>query len=368
MISLRDRTVLQRLGTPFDTAPHTANVRNVFSPRPEQATRAVSPGGRHNIHNVGIFVWRLQSYPVARAEARLVAPGRYTFNPFGLDAPLFNPPMTEPQVTSPEQEVNLPGPLSREALRAEAEALREGRTTGRRSQACYLGTQPVFQVFLNERAEPVAPEALDIADLTNWAPPPDSKRYLNPGAGESTSFTIAAAVDPELGRITVPEGPPPLRVEVGYSYGFSSDLGGGTYQRAEVTPPERAWTAKVSHHPQSGAASSAWFSTLGEALAAWGRSEQDGDIEVSDSAIYDLGGTATIRLVRGRRLVIRAFEGRRPCLVGNLVVAGDESDTGITLSGLLLDGSVTLLGNVQPHCSHCTVRPSGSKARHSVAI
>src|SRR5207247_1591456 len=50
---LRDADGLELLGGPFERAAHTAEVRRI-------ATRH----GRYDIPNVGLFVWRLGSYPL----------------------------------------------------------------------------------------------------------------------------------------------------------------------------------------------------------------------------------------------------------------------------------------------------------------
>ncbi|HET7177205.1 MAG TPA: phage tail protein, partial [Solirubrobacterales bacterium] len=66
-VSLRDAAALALLGTPFDVLAHTASVT----------------GGRErwNIPGMWLFRWRLESYPVERAAARVVAAGGYTFHP-----------------------------------------------------------------------------------------------------------------------------------------------------------------------------------------------------------------------------------------------------------------------------------------------
>lgn len=81
---LRDANRLDLLETPFDTLPHTADVRHIHNRR-----------GRHNIPNVGIFLWRLQGYPLLDVSARQAeAPHEhgYHFSPLGNPAPLFNAP------------------------------------------------------------------------------------------------------------------------------------------------------------------------------------------------------------------------------------------------------------------------------------
>jgi len=63
---LRDADNLELLNTPFDSIAHTVDVRHISDER-----------GRYNIPNVGVFLWRLQSYFVPRSRARAAAAGDY---------------------------------------------------------------------------------------------------------------------------------------------------------------------------------------------------------------------------------------------------------------------------------------------------
>src|SRR5205814_405268 len=112
----RDTARLELLRSPFEGAAYSAEVRRI------------APGrGKYNIPNVGLFLWRLESFPVRRSVARPVEalpPGCYTFNPLGYDAPLFNQPQPETTITHLAGEENVPGPLRRRALYDELEAWR----------------------------------------------------------------------------------------------------------------------------------------------------------------------------------------------------------------------------------------------------
>src|SRR5207302_1594468 len=55
--SLRDAAALELIGTPFDTAAHTADVRSITSLR-----------GTYNIPNIGLFLWRLQPFPISGSQ------------------------------------------------------------------------------------------------------------------------------------------------------------------------------------------------------------------------------------------------------------------------------------------------------------
>jgi hypothetical protein len=78
---LRQANALELLGGPFENDAHTAEVRRIESGR-----------GRYDIPNIGLFLWRLQSYPITRGTARRAGSSpfpddSYTFNPLGLDEP-----------------------------------------------------------------------------------------------------------------------------------------------------------------------------------------------------------------------------------------------------------------------------------------
>src|SRR5829696_3051514 len=106
---LRRGEPLERANTPFDTLPRTVEVRRIASRR-----------GRYNVSNVGIFLWRLGAYSLTKSPAYKLAPGaddrRYRFRPLGNDAPLYNRPETEEQITQLAGPPNVPMPLSRRVL------------------------------------------------------------------------------------------------------------------------------------------------------------------------------------------------------------------------------------------------------------
>jgi len=128
---LRDSNQLELLNGPFDNIAHTADVRHIHNGR-----------GRFNIPNVGIFLWKLEDYQIgpasvtvgaahrqSKARAAAATPdGRYTFDPLGFSAPLFNRPQTKTDKTSQTAEINVPGKLRRRPLYDELEALRQART------------------------------------------------------------------------------------------------------------------------------------------------------------------------------------------------------------------------------------------------
>jgi len=105
---LRDANLLEKVDGPFDCAAHTADLRHIATGR-----------GRYNIPNVGIFLFRLQSYPLQGVAAHSVDLRRFTFSPLGLDTPLFNAPQPETTLTQLAGPHNVEMPITRRMLNAE---------------------------------------------------------------------------------------------------------------------------------------------------------------------------------------------------------------------------------------------------------
>jgi len=387
---LRDTNALELLGGPFETAAHTADVRSIASGR-----------GKYNIPNIGIFLWRLQSYWVDRAEAsppeENPGEGKYTFNPLGVDAPLFNRPQTETEITHIAEEHNAPAPLRRRPLFDELEARRAVLAPDKTPRAVYFGKQPVFEVYLNGDQGPVAPEKIMICDLGGW----ESSGWQPP----ATNAGILAIVDPQRGRLALPAGSTASRVEVGYAYGFSSDIGGGPYDRSESlvdlfgnkegAKEQRIWWAGVSEKDKTGKANI--YTNITAAVKAWNEQSeastapQVGVIAIMDSSTYQENLTDGNKIIipSDRTLLIvaatwrvspfpaanpMAFDGDpnkllvaedlRPILMGEIMVTGESAGKGepgsLILNGIMITGKLTVLqgelGGLT--LSHCTVLPA----------
>jgi hypothetical protein len=128
-----------------------------------------------------------------------------------------------------------------------------------------------FQIYPNGAADPIKPDTVVIADLTNWTAQLD---------GHSLS------VDPELGRILFPGSQnEPSQVQVTYSYAFSdalfldgvlSAIGGGPYDRTGI--------AEVADFlVDSGTTNK----TLSDALIEWG-ALRPATIQIQDNATYPM--------------------------------------------------------------------------------
>lgn len=412
---LRNADALELLGGPFEQIAHTADVRHISTGR-----------GKYNIPSIGIFLWRLQSYEVGpipasskdpsktdlngatrQGDARAVAKtadGRYTFNPLGVSAPLFNLPQTEKDVTQLAAEINVPGPLRRRPLYTELEALRQAEVDNAAPPSpLYFGTNPVFQIAIDGAFVPFDQIMIcDISDTsaTDWRRPASSKSYQPSAGGAPAAKPIRLAVDPVRGRIAFPSGAklPTSSLEVSYNYGFSGDLGAGPYDRGSwlsnsATGPapfnsSNRWQAAVSQELKT---SSVVFNTFTAAVKAWNTQVTganpvlDGVIAVLDSSTYqDNVAKTPIQLPAGSRLLIVAADwaairqspagtaktldpnGLRPHLLGSIAVSGTAPSNSpnpgqLFMDGLLIEGQVTVLpGNLgMLGLSHSTIAPTG---------
>jgi len=391
-VDLRDLDRLELINGPFDGSAHTADVRHADNGR-----------GCYNIPQVGLFLWRLQSYPLERATARAVASpadGRYTFDPLGNAIPLFNQPRTETDTSQSIAEIDVPAPLRRLPLYEELEARRQALVDGQTPAPSYFGSDPVLQVFLDGGNDPVSPEQILICNLSDppapaadWQRPPLTKPYTPappPGSPQQppvVQLQIAVAVDPALGRLAFPAGVSHTSVEVSFSSGFSGDLGGGPYNRQDTVA---AWLASYGGGTlwQKGVTQAAvavqgdptnLVSTIGAAIQSWNSQPAGtiGIIAVMDSHTYaeTLTGQAAVTIPAGSALLIVAADwpltpriddpaqqgripgqltpfGVRSHLRGSLAVqgaaaAGSLNPGSLTINGMLIEGALSVLpGNL----------------------
>lgn len=378
-LDLRDSNNLELSGTPFELSAHTCEMRSISR-----------NCGKYNIPNLGIFLWRLQSYKVTRSTARPVsepADGRYTFNPLGFDAPLFNRPQTETRITQLAGEVNVPGVLRRRPLYDELEARRRALAEKKKPDSSYFGEQPVFEIYIDGQRDPVTPEEILICDLSD---------LQSPGTGWRRPPEGRVAVDPELGRMALPAGPVPDKVEVSYAYGFSNDTGGGPYNRQNsvekwYSPPDNwqvTWQMGVTKNSETLSETPEELEqTLKAAIMAWNAHAAVtpgafGIISIMDSSTYD--EAVDIDIPPGSRLAVVAADwpmaditgssgqkqrlkgqivpdNLRPHLKGNVSAKSSSSFASgeLILDGLLIEGKLAVLpGNLGSlHIAHCTLVP-----------
>jgi len=388
---LRATDELELLDTAFDKAAHTLDVRHISNSR-----------GRHNISNIGLFLWRLQSYPMSRNSARPakgMPSGRYTFSPLGYDTNLFNKPQTETMITHLAEEINVPGLLRRRPLYDELEARRQALVDGKTPEYEYFDDRADIQsdlveIFLDGSSSPVSPDEIIICNLENWRTPPDKKVYerlKDDGTYEDVLRKITVAVDPVLGRLTFPDTVTVNEVQVNYAHGFSGDVGGGPYDRRISV--ERAIKRKVDWQvgvsKEVATKPGEILDSLTEAIQEWNAqpAETVGIIAILDNFPYD-ETFPLIDIPVGSQLLIVAANwpevdvpgglpgekhritgqldpnNLRPHLVGNLNVRGLAPGESLTpgelvFDGLLVEGDISILdGNLGSiRMAHCTLVP-----------
>jgi hypothetical protein len=408
--------------SPFARIAHTAEVR------PPEPARADSRRGRYNIPYLSLFLWRLQAYRVEGATPRPAADaGTYTFDPLGLDVPLFNLPRTEEEITGLARETDVPHPLRRRPLYGELEARRQAIADGAAAEPRWFraGEHP-FRVSVQSAPNPaplveVPPERITVCDLSGWQRPGATASYRPAAGGAPVSLPLAVAVDPELGRLAFPSGTTPVRVEVDYAYGFSGDAGAGPYDHREGVDAWIGRTDGVTFHVgvtkdratlSSASVPNLLVSTVRQAVTRWKQHQAAtpnafGLITIMDSATYDedLSGDYALTVGTKARLAvvaagwpdvpgtgrtpgrIAADERLRPHLRGDVSIRGtaptaEAAPGSVHLAGLLIEGPVAVLaGNlgaldlidctVAPGAGNVTVSPSpakGGNARLRVAV
>ena len=378
LASLRRVDDLALLNGPFETTAHTVDVRNIARQNSEDPVDRLLQG-KYRPANLGIFVWRLRSYPMRVVPARAitdhgVAPGCFTFDPLGRDMPLFNQPEAVDTLTSPVEPVHLPIPLSRFALAQDLDAYRAQQHTQSAESlfeeedpeynSLYYGPERALCVLLNDA--PLSPATIISADLSQWNLPPAS----------TWGPESRVAIDVALGRLRFLDASSldaSALVAVNYCYGFSADLGGGPYIRSSPAISGDRYRINVI---QGGK-----VSTLQQALSAWNdycrtweerrRDHQvlrpdrpRGTIHIVDNGCYT-EDDLVITLPKTSDLVIEATDGVRPVLESTLRIKSEHGNTHLRISGLLIHGNVLIDGGVNLEIAHCTLLPYGLETQSS---
>ena len=315
--AVKDAAAFEMVGSAFDRVARTADVRRIEPLR-----------GRYNIPNIGLFLFRIGSYAVTDAPAAPLDLRRYFFDPLGRNLQLYNKPEVELEITHLAGPANVPLPITRRALH--------------RSKAAYYGPNRSFTLFFGASA--VDPNDIIVCDLSDTA------------AGWAHVPAPKIAVDPELGRIAIPETfSPPTSLRVSYHYGFSAEMGGGEYDRETsfiedvdpVTVPEEQPTIQLA---------------LADAMMTHAVVEVISNDRFAESVDIRAGSNT------GRLVEVRAKDKLRPtlCPASEWTITGREG-TEVTINGFLFgsgrihvpvadaDGNANELSVLR--IRHCTLLP-----------
>ncbi|MEK7253530.1 MAG: hypothetical protein AAB316_02200, partial [Bacteroidota bacterium] len=370
MASLRNWKTLYYANTPFDEMAHTADVRRIESLR-----------GKYNIPNIGIFLWRIGSFQLVNAPAYRVDDLRFTFDALGKNAPLYNIPETEQEITQLSSPFNVPMPMGRRVLAEQLEAWygqEDANADADKSDKSVL-------IFAD--GQPLLPDAdfknFDIISVCNlsddplvpgaWANMPDKKIAIDPVLGR-IALPPDLLVNPPLSppeplplKLT-PAAWPPNELRVSYSYGFTANMGGGGYDRSDTLIREPDKTVPGTDAPNIQQAINDLIAELTLLQASQIlKTEAHGVIEIADNSYYF--ENLVIKAGKNQTIELRAKDQHRPVLVlnGGAMRIEGEKDSKVILNGILFSG-----GQIQVPAAnnqlqkleirHCTLLPAASPA------
>jgi hypothetical protein len=164
----------------------------------------------------------------------------------------------------------------------------------------------------------------------------------------------------------------PGDVEVTYCYGFSGEVGGGSYIR-QLPPPETyIITVKRGYDTITDVEHGSTTSTLRTALSLWEHYCQTTEkprctIRILDNGIYT-DRSLTVLLPENSRLVIEAAHSLRPAvsLAGNLTIRSSGENAQLVLNGLAIGSKLSLQGDMRLAIAHCTLMPYGIETHHTM--
>jgi hypothetical protein len=329
--ALGSQPTMLRLGRPFQTVAHTADVRTPRS------------GGRYNIPNVGIFLWRLQAFRLTAvplvADPVDTTGRRFRLNPLGADLRLFRLPRTEPGIDHLAKPVNVPDLLRirdfalqvREATSSN-DAVAQSDDYGPATSVVISRNGSHLPLRLAGPADPADPESQRVVRIADLRDTFDGSGTFVGWAHEDDIAAHHIGLDPERGRVLLGTDRAAEHASepfvATFHYGFARALGGGEYMR---TPAEA-----LASLPQRTASGGEPLQPHLDALASTG-----GRLLINDSLTYAETPTfavdgETMPEADGRVLVIAARSGARP-----LIAAAGPMSLNVGARGtLVLDGLV----------------------------
>jgi hypothetical protein len=354
------------LGTAFDKFNRTVDVRRIAPRLHDVANPDTTPlevdlhgAGRFNIPDIGIYLWRWISFPVANAPAFKVDNRRYMFSPLGQNAPLFNALASRDSFSRLTTRMDVPQPISRRELFT--------------NLADFYGPDKSIALYLDNTLVEISRIcSRDLSDTPagHWGCTPKDK----------------IAIDPLLGRIELGLNIAiPTELRISHSYGFPVPIGGGPYDR---TPNLSTYLASTFNF--TAIVGSAATPKLEDAIALWNVTAPgtNGRIILPNFEAFtiDLTGASAIKLPALSRLTIlsahlhpsantidSSYNNSCVTLRGSIEVQGSggttsESETlsmgQLILSGFWLSGDINLHGDpISLSLSDCTLVPGLALSR-----
>ncbi len=401
---LRRQFSSEQAGGPFDEYHYTPDMRQ------HQGTT-----GRYNIPKLAFHLYRLKSYKVEDVTPFVDAanPERFTFDPSGRSIPLFiqrnrgddydwdnwhsalewEVPapvrcrllnhaeylISERVVQALEISPGIPASTSTELREMSGWRFRSEvrlRTTLDSTLSTALNTGQWLALLHHAIVEncgkyALLPDTDPLSQKTESLAVEDAGTLFSPettSAANLATWAVAAQaeknliVDPERGRFTfvnMAPLPDPTEVTASYHYGFSGEIGAGTYPRPEVESCEPTEPTKT-----------------GGGLIHFSQIPQDGVLQIDDSKTYkpvhNRGGIINTR--------IQAANHQRPflCLQNAsnewvLEANSPTSDSNLALEGLWVGavGAYVMILRGDYECvtiSYCTIDPGGSADITGAAI
>jgi hypothetical protein len=332
---------------PFTRLNRTIDVRNIAPrvrmaafPDPTPLDIALHGGGRFNIPDLAVWMWRWSNRTVVKAPAFSLGAGGYFFSALGRPVPLFQSVTDEPAPFARLiTENDVPEPIS--------------LTRFRRDPASFY------------------PASMEL--IADGAAVPASQIVC---ANLSLPCTVAKgkiAIDPERGRIQYAKTgiTLPKELRVTYNYGSPADIGGGPYDRTpNVVQPGTAPNPVFANHasPFVAIVGSAKYPTLESAVKDWNKLAPNsaGTIVLPhfESYAIELTGANAIQIPAESLLLIASAdltsnnvpEWKDSCVTlrGNIEIIAPAPTFGkdglalpagqVQISGIWLSGQIVLRG------------------------
>jgi hypothetical protein len=339
--NLRRSTALFLQGGPFNSLAHTAEMR-----RPE------SGGGRYNIPNIGIFLWRLLSLRLT-AVPLTPDPGdtsgrKFRVNQLGADLQLLRRPQSEGDISHLAEPINVPEPLSVRLMAAAVRAAKKKPAADAVRDDDYGDGESIFL----QRADhtPVSVNEVVIADLRDILDAGGNVVAWNHQDGIPDG---KIAVDPERGRVLLGNGVTgPLLAT--FHYGSIRTIGGGEYERTPLGEDLLNQHSIGDGDPLQPAL---------DDLRAGGRLTIGDSLTYAQTPTFRVDGVTTPNLP-GITVVVAAHDSARPLIAATTDISLEIGARGrLILDGLVFAGGALRLAaapDVEPRelvLRDCTLVP-----------